>query len=291
MNGRQSIRPGLHFMVAAAFFFSLMSLLVKLAGRRLPSSEIVFARSAVSLVVSWVLVRRARISLWGKRRSLLLLRGLAGFCALLCFFYAVTRLPLAHVTVIHFTNPVFTAVFAAVFLGETLGWRDGLGLGTSLGGVLLVAQPEFLFGRQLAGVDLLAVGLALTGSMLSAIAYISVRKLRETDHPLVVVFYFPLLATPLSIPIMAPSAIWPTPVEWTMLIGIGLVTQIAQVCLTKGLHSEPAGRAMAVGYVQIVFAALWGVLFFDEFPNTLGMVGAVLVVGGTLLVGRRWRPG
>ena len=93
-------------MLAAAFFFSLMSLQVKLAGRRLHSSEIVFARSLLSLIFTCVLLRRARVPMWGNRKGPLVLRGLFGFIALSCFFFALTRLPLADATVLHFTNPV-----------------------------------------------------------------------------------------------------------------------------------------------------------------------------------------
>jgi drug/metabolite transporter (DMT)-like permease len=96
-------------MVLAAFFFSVMSLLVKLVGARLPSQEVVFVRAAVSLVVAYGLLRRARPGNWGRRKGLLVVRGLLGFAALSCFFYAVIHLPLADATVIQYTNPVFTA--------------------------------------------------------------------------------------------------------------------------------------------------------------------------------------
>ncbi len=277
---------GVRHMVAAAFFFSLMSLLVKLAGRRLPSSEIVFARSLFSLVISYAMVRQARLSPWGRRKGLLLLRGLAGFGGLTCFFYAVTRLPLADVTVIHFTNPVFTALFAAIFLRERLGSRELLGLAASLAGVVVVTRPSFLFGSAASGLDLFAAGVALLGAALAAVAYTTVRKLGETEHPLVVVFFFPLVATPASVPLMADGALWPTPLEWMILAGVGVVTQIAQIHLTKGLHAERAGRAMSLSYIQIVFAAFWGMAVFGERPDLWTVVGGVLVVAGTMIVAR-----
>ena len=105
---------GLRYMIAAAFFFSLMSLQVKLVGQRLHSSEIVFFRALLSLLFTYVLLRRAGVPVWGHRKGLLVLRGTFGFIALSCFFFALTRLPLADVTVLHFTNPVFTAVIAAI---------------------------------------------------------------------------------------------------------------------------------------------------------------------------------
>lgn len=271
-------------MVAAAFFFSLMSVIVKVAGQRLPTAEIVFARSAVVLVLAYLLVRRARVAMWGNRKFLLILRGLVGFAALFCFFYAVPRLPLADITVIHFTNPVFTALIASLFLNETMGRNELFGLLLCLIGVALVAQPAFLFGHGAKNLDLFVVAVALTASLLSSVAYVTVRKLRETDHYLVVVFYFPLISTPASVPLLVGRVVWPTTIEWLLLLGVGIVTLIAQVFLTKGLHSEKASRAMSISYVQVVFAATWGILFFEEKPNLLGIAGAVLIFIGILLV-------
>jgi drug/metabolite transporter (DMT)-like permease len=277
---------GLHYMVGTAFCFSLMSLMVKIVGRRLPTAEVVFVRSLVTLVISYAMIRAAGIPVWGNRKTLLALRGLAGFGALYCFFYAVTRLPLADVTVIHFTNPVFTALFAAAFLGERLGKRELVGLPLCLAGVLFVAQPSFLFGEGARSLDTLAVAAALGASILSSIAYTAVRGLRATDDPLVVVFYFPLVATPASVPFMITKAMWPTPLEWTLLAGVGVVTQMGQVFLTKGLHREKAGRATSMSYIQVVFAATWGLLFFHEVPTPLSIVGAVLILCGMFVVSR-----
>jgi drug/metabolite transporter (DMT)-like permease len=112
------------------------------------------------------------------------------------------------------------------------------------------------------------------------------KKLRESDDPLVIVFYFPLVATPAAVPFMIGRAVWPTPFEWLLLVGVGVVTQVGQIFLTKGLHREKAGRAMSMSYVQVVFAASWGFLFFRETPNSLTILGAALILGGMLVVSR-----
>lgn len=277
-------------MALAAFFFSLMSLLVKVAGQRLPSPELVMGRSVVSLVISWYMLRRAGISPWGNRKGLLTVRGLVGFGGLLCFFYAIPRMPLAEVTVIQFTNPVFTALFAALLIGERLNRAVVASTVVSLLGVSLIARPAFLFGEGATTLDLTAVGIALLGAVFAALAYTTVRKLGETEHSLVVVFYFPLVSIPACLPVLAPVAVWPTPVEWIMLLGIGVLTQIAQVFLTRGLHKEEAGRATSVSYLQIVFATAWGLLFFGEVPDLLTIAGATCVVAGILITAKSRTP-
>jgi drug/metabolite transporter (DMT)-like permease len=135
-------------MLATAFFFSVMSLLVKVAGQRLPSQEIVLGRSVIMLGLAAATVKYRGLSFQGKRPGLLLLRGLLGFAALSCYYYAVVHLPLADATTIHYTNPAFTVILAALVLGEHIRGWEALLVGTSLAGVLLMAHPSFVFGAN-----------------------------------------------------------------------------------------------------------------------------------------------
>ena len=287
VSAQRRIPIGLRYMIGAAFAFSLMSLFVKMAGQHIPSQQIVLVRSVVTLFYSYLLLRWAGQPLWGHNKRLLILRGFFGFAALSCFFFALTKLPLADATVIHYTNPVFTALLAAFFLDESLGKSESAGALLSMVGVVLIAQPGFLFGGS-ADLPTLYVGISMLGALLSAAAYVTVRKLRETERPLVIVFYFPLVTLVGATPTALPNAVWPTPMEWLILIvGVGLCAQVGQVLLTHGLHEERAGRAMSMSYLQIVFAAVWGLLFFQEVPGPLSIGGALLVVAGTLLVARQ----
>lgn len=264
-------------MVAGAFFFSVMSLLVKLAGQRLPSQEIVFARSLVMTVLCVIALRRRRISLLGTRRGLLVLRSIFGFSALSCFYYGLVHLPLADATVIQYMNPVFTALLAAFFLRERLRPIELLGLAVSLAGVLIVARPSFLFGSA-ARLPLIPVLISLSGALLSGTAYVLVRKL-VSEHYLVVIFYFSFLSVLGSFPFLLHGAVMPRGSEWLVLLGVGVSTQIAQVFMTRGLQRERAGRATAATLVQVVFAAGWGVLLFGEVPDLWVLVGSALIIG------------
>lgn len=279
-------RSGAIDMVLAAFFFSVMSLQVKLLGERIPSQEVVFVRAAVSLAVAYVLVRRARPGNWGRRKGLLVVRGLMGFAALSCFFYAIIHLPLADATVIQYTNPVFTAWLGWLLLDESLTPGEAVLSGAGLLGVLLIARPTLLFGGA-ARLDPLAVAVGVAGALFSAAAYVSVRKLARTEHPLIIVFYFTLVTVPASLPGLAMHAVWPTLHELALLGGVGLTAVLGQVYLTRGLQREPAGRATTIGYVQIVFAALWGVLVFRQYPDHLSLAGAALVLVSVVTLARR----
>jgi len=270
-------------MAIGAFFFSLMSVAVKLASQHLPSSHTVLARGVVTLVLSAIGLARSGKWTWGKDKPRLLLRGFAGFVALNCFYYSLKHMPLADATVIQYSSPVFTALLAAVVLGERISLRGGLLILASFAGVLLVAQPAFLFkGHVSASPFVLAI--ALCGSIVSAVAYVTIRRLRETDGPDVILLYFPLVAMPLSIGPVFRDAMMPTSFEWLLLLALGVFTQIAQIFMTKALHNEPAGRATAVSYLQVVFAYAWGMLIFGEHPNVLSFAGAAVVAASTFFL-------
>jgi drug/metabolite transporter (DMT)-like permease len=186
--------------------------------------------------------------------------------------------------VIQYTNPVWTALIAAVVLGEWIG-RAQVGLALlSLAGVVLVARPGFLTGGGSA-LDPVAVAVALVGALFSAGAYVTVRRLRG-EEPMVVVFHFALVSTLGSLPALAFAPVLPRGSEWLLLLAIGVATHLGQVFLTLGLQREPAGRAMTVGYLQIVFAALWGAVLFGELPDGWAVLGGAVIVACTLRLSR-----
>ena len=277
-------------MLLSAFAFSLMTLFVKLAAQRLPSQEVVTVRAALTLLFSYAAVRGTGVAPLGSKRPLLWLRGAFGFLALSAIYYAVSRLPLAESTVIQYLHPALTAVLGALFLGERFDRALFASIALGFAGLVLVAQPRALFGETGAPLDSLALALAVAGSVCSACVFVIVRKLGATEHPLVIVLYFPLVAFPASIPLMLPAAIWPRGIEWLYLLLVGISTQVGQVTMTRALTHDAAGRIAAYAYVQVPLAALWGGLFFGAWPNAYSIFGALLILGGAVLNAHATRP-
>ena len=266
------------YMVASALGFSVMSMLVKVANARLPTGEIVFARAVVTLVASYVMVRRAGLSLWGTNKRGLVFRGALGFCGLSLYYLSLSYLPLADATTIQNTTPILVAILAWVALGEAVSWSTALALVCGVAGVSLIVHPSGT------GLDPVGVAIAVGAAVASAIVYVTVRKLAKTEHPLVIVWYFPLIATPLIIPWAIATWVTPTPFEWLVLLLIGLTTQVGQVFMTMALALEPAGRVTAVGYVQVAFAMAWQWMIFGSAPTVWTLAGAGLIVGGTTAI-------
>jgi drug/metabolite transporter (DMT)-like permease len=272
-------------MAGSALCFSVMNALVKAAGARLPTMEIVLARSLVVLTLCFWALRSKGIRPWGNERRLLFVRGVVGSTALACSYYAVIHLPLAVATVIQYTNPVFTVLLAVPVLGESFHVLESVLILTSLVGVLIVARPPFLTGSSTVLLDPLAVAIAVGGAVFSAGAYVMVRRLRR-EEPLVILFYFALVGALSSLPLVVPVFVTPRGWEWGLLLAVGVTTHLGQLSLTRGLQRERAGRATAVGVLQIVFAAVWGFAFFGESPDGWTVVGAVLIVLSTLAIAR-----
>ena len=287
------VSPGVRHMAASAFFFSLMSLLVKLVGSRLPSNQIVLARGVVCLVLSYGWLRTRGLRPWGTNPRALLLRGLFGTLALLCFYYTLVTIPFAESVVLQHLNPIFAALLAAVLLRERIGARLAVATVLCLAGVLAITRPVTLFGGSDPAHDLPALGLAagLAGAVCSSLVFVLIRSIGSREDPLVIVFYFPLVTVPVVLPLALAAWVWPTPLEWLTLVGVGIATQLAQVHMTRGLALEPAGRASSILYLQVALAALWGALFFEEIPDLFTLIGGGLIVAGTLTLVLRGRRG
>jgi drug/metabolite transporter (DMT)-like permease len=161
-----------------------------------------------------------------------------------------------------------------------------------LAGVVAITRPAALFGASAADLPALGIAAGVGGAVSSSLVFVLIRSFGSKEDPLVVVFYFPLVTVPVVLPLAIAVWVWPTPLEWLTLLGVGIATQLAQVHMTRGLTLEPAGRASSILYLQVALAALWGALFFGEIPDGFTLLGASLIVGGTLLLvlrGRRER--
>lgn len=283
-NSSSTMIPiGVRFMALSAFGFALMSATVKHVGQYgLPVFEIVAARALVSLVISYLDVKRKRISIWGNNKRLLLTRGAVGTVALICVYYSVTTLPLAEATIFQYIHPAFTALLAVFFLKERIQPSTFICIALCLLGVYVMIRPET--GASAENVlPTLSVAAAITGALCSSVAYVIVRKLSQTEDSSVIIFYFPLVALPTSILLMGDNFVMPDLYLTVMLVLIGIFTQIGQLGMTKAMQTQEAGKASAYSYIQIIFSGLIGIVVFNELPSVWTYIGAGLIVTGALI--------
>lgn len=274
---------GARYMLVSAFAFALMTTFVKLAAiRGIPLLEIVAARCLVSLVISYLDVRRKGLSVWGNHRPLLLARGLVGAFALICVYYAVTTLPLAEATLLQYIHPVFTALLALLVLKEGIHLSTIACIALSITGLVIMVEPG-LVGIASPTLPLFPVTVALAGAFGSSVAYVIVRRLSRTEDASVIIFYFPLVALPLSVLFLGDDFVMPDGTSLMILLAVGLCTQAGQMGLTHAMRHESAGKAAAYSYIQVVFAVILGWAVFSEVPSPWTWIGGILIVSGAML--------
>lgn len=278
-----TISPGIRAMAIGAFWFSIMGLLVKLAGQRLPAMQIIVFRTVITLVLSYAAVVRAGVRpVLGTHRRLLVLRGLCGTIGLLGFFHSLVNNPLAEANLLQYTNPIFAILIAGLWLGERVGRAELTSLALSLVGVVFITRPAALFGASATSLSPANVMVGLTGAFFSGAAYAVVRKIGAREHPAIVVFYLPLVAVPISLVLSTGRWMMPGATDWFYLVGAGAATQVAQTYMTRGLQLETAARATTTGYLQVVFAGVWGAILLGERPGGWTLLGAALIVGSAV---------
>ena len=273
---------GIRFLIGSGLAFSLMSVCVKAIGGRIPISELVFARATISIIITRFFLYKNKINPWGYQKRLLIIRGLLGTVALFCIFKALTILPIATATVIQYIYPTFTVISAYIILKEFISRRIVYSIIIGWIGILLVSQPEFTTNSNVQE-TIIAIIIAIFGALMTSLAYICVRKLSSREHPLVIIYYFPLVSIPLSIPFVINDFVLPTGTDWFWIIGIGIFTQIGQLFITEGLTLLPAGQATSLNYSQVIFASIWGVLIFQEAITSSVYVGGICVLISTII--------
>ena len=274
---------GPRYMLISALAFALMAALVKEAGQLgIPLLQIIFVRALISVALSLIDIGRAGVHPLGYRRALLFARGFSGFLALTGVFYALIHLSMAQATVLQYLHPVFTALLAFLFLAERPTNATLACIALSLLGLACIVSP-YWFASDATTAPLWPVIAGLGGAFGSGVAYTLVRKLVTTEHPSVIVLYFPLVCAPGTLLLGGADFVWPTAAGWWVLLGVGCFTQLGQLALTKAMQLDAASRVTSLSYVQIIFAAILGWLAFGEIPTQATLLGGGLILLGAMV--------
>lgn len=265
---------GVVFMAFAVFLFSSMTALVKLVPE-IPALQIIFFRSLISLVASWGMLSLQHVSPLGTHRGLLLGRGIAGAVALSLYYETLQHIPLATATTLQFTAPIFTALIGIYFVKEKIWPLQWVFFGIAFAGVLLVESTD-------ERVPPLYAAMGITAVMFSGLAHNFIRKLNTREHPLVIIFYFPLITTPLSGLYCLHYWVMPQGWQWAILIGIGILTQMAQFFMTKAIQIEELSRIAIIRYSGMMYALFYGYFLFGETFNAITYAGMFLALAGIL---------
>jgi drug/metabolite transporter (DMT)-like permease len=269
------ISPGIRHMLYSTVYFALMNLCVKFVPR-IPTHEAVFFRALGMLVLCAGAMAQAGVSPWGNHKRYLFLRGFYGTLGLNLYFYTLQAMPLASAVTLQYLSPIFTSVFAIFLLKESVRPLQWLCFALSFGGVLLLKGFE-------AQLPLNAFAAAIAAAVCSGLAYNYVRKLKDYDHPLVTVFYFPLVTLLLTGPYTLMHWVQPQGWEWLALALLGIFTYFAQIHMTRAYQAEQLAVVSSFNYLGAIYALGLGWLFFGELLSLGALMGVTLILIGVIM--------
>ncbi|PHK96257.1 EamA family transporter [Pseudoroseomonas rhizosphaerae] len=282
-------------VMGAALTFALAAVAVKLLGGAIPVMQVILFRNLFA-IPPLVLLALATVPP-AERRGLLatrspgwtLLRILFGLGGMFGSFYGYVHLPLATVTALGFTMPLFLTALSVPLLGEKVGWRRCSAVLVGFGGVLLMLRPGFS-GEALPALPAAAV---LGGAVAWALAMISIRRMGELgESGTTIVLWFAIGGTLVGAVAALPGWVWPTPEQWALLAAVGLISAVAQLLMTAAYRSGETTLIAPFEYSGLLWTMSLGVLIWGELPRAWDFVGiAVLVASGLYIWHREVRLG
>ncbi|MFC4871722.1 DMT family transporter [Negadavirga shengliensis] len=262
-------------MLLAGFFFALMNVTVKFLPH-IPAIEIILFRSVFSFFFSYLILKKQKIPVLGNNKKLLIIRGVVGSVGLITFFYTLQKIPLASAVTIQYLAPIFTSVLGIFIVKERVKAIQFFYFAIAFAGVLVIEG----FDPRIEPVYLL---IGIVSALFSGLAYNVIRKLKNTEHPLVIVFYFPLVTIPVAGLVSFFYWVPPRGWDWLLLLVIGVFTQFAQYFMTMAYQNANLSKVASLNYVGIIYALGFGYLLFGETYNLVTYSGMVMVLLGVIL--------
>ena len=273
-----STRLGIAFMLLAVLMFALNDTMGKWLVATYSVGQLLMLRSIAAFIVLSPLIVRAgwRTLVDVPRPGLLITRALLAAAEVGAFYLAVAYLPLADVITYWMAAPIYVAALSPLLLGEKVGWRRWTAIVIGFIGVVIAMEPS---AQTLTLPALISIG----GSMLFALMMVAGRALRGTSD-LAMVFW-PILVSGIGGAATVPFG-WVTPTGFDLaLLGLlGVVALAAHFFVNRSLALADASTVTPYQYTLLVWAVLFGWLFFGEVPRTAMLIGAAVIVASGLYI-------
>jgi len=262
---------GILLMCVASVFFSAMHVLVRYVARDVPPLQTAFLRNIFGVIVfAPLLMSNGLAFLRTERIGLHAVRGVLNAVAMLMFFTALTLTPVARVTALSFSAPLFMALLSVIFLGERFRIRRWVAIGVGFAGTLIILRPGLIPADT---GSILVVGAAL----IWAVTMIVIKVLSRTESSITITAYMNIF---LSLFSLGPALwVWVAPSleMWLWLVAIGVIGTIAQLALTQALKETEPTAVLPFDFLKLVWATLLGMWVFGELPDVITWIGAMVV--------------
>lgn len=233
------------------------------------------------MILIYGIIKSRGIKFSKSNRKVLLLRGVLGGAYMIAYFLSLSKLPLLDTMILVNLSPLFVLLFSSIFLKEHLSKKVLSVAPIVLTGVVLTLSPWSFNSFGLTALWGIAAAI-LSGAAVTTIRYLA----KNGHHPLEIIFYFMMMSTIISIPLMWKDFIMPSGIQWLSLILIGVVSLLAQVYLTKAFSHENALLVQMLRYIGIVINAIWGIIIWDEFPTIWTIIGGLLIIGACIQISK-----
>ncbi|MDE0977338.1 MAG: DMT family transporter, partial [Arenicellales bacterium] len=263
---------GIGWMVLTGAMFVGVTVAVRYLGTSMNPVQAGFIRYAFGLLMVLPLLSRAGVlSLHSKRIGFHALRGLAHGCGVMLWFFAMSRIPIAEVTALGFTAPVFTTLGAALFLRERLRSYRVIAMLAGFAGALLILRPGF---RE---IDIGALA-QVAAAPLFACSFLMAKSATRTESSTMIVVMLSVFCTlTLALPALA---VWRTPTleELELLFATAALATTGHYCMTRAFKAAEVSAVQPFTFLQLVWATLLGLVLFDEHPDLWIALGGALIV-------------
>jgi drug/metabolite transporter (DMT)-like permease len=174
-------------------------------------------------------------------------------------------------------------LFTFLLLGERIFKIQWAFVSLAFLGVCLISLQNYTLDYVGVYFEPYWIGLGMISASISGIAYTAIVKLKETDEPISIVLYFPMISIPFMVFLCLFEFVMPSGIEWFLLLLVGVFTQCAQILLTKALHLGSSSVIIPFQYLGIIYALLVGYLIFDERLNMMVNLGVFFILLGILM--------
>lgn len=272
LSRTNAVGKALLCLMTSALLFSIMGVCIRFASETVDNPTVVFFRNAVGLFIFIPMLLKHGFSfIKTDKLCMHTWRSIVGLAAMYGFFYAIAHLKLSNAMVFSYSSPIFIPLIAYFFLKERISKGMIIAAVVGLMGVLLVAKPD-------QGVFNAISFIGLGACFLSAMAFVTVRALTNTEPPERIVFYFCIFGTLISsIPMYWHWRVF-TIKELALLITAGLLANISQLFMSYAYSLAPAGQIGPMNYIAIIFAGIWGFVFWHEIPDLYSILGISIIL-------------
>lgn len=268
---------GILLMIVSSLSLSLMAVLIKTL-KNFPLMEISLFRSLPAVVIIPVILKKRKIKFFGNNKALLLLRCFFGTVSLVGYFYTCRMMILTDAMAIRQLTPIFVFFLSILLLKEHFIKNQVPLLLISFLGAIFIIRP----GIRL---DISPAIIGIISSFFLSVSYITIRRLRLTDHVLVIVNYlsWSVFWVSLITLLIQRQFIFPKSIDFGLLILLGLAGLVSQFTLTIAYQLVPANLISLYMYSQIIFSAIFDFLLLKNIPDFYSIFGAFFIISGGYL--------